>query len=270
MKAIAAYVGGEIGALMPNLVASAGLEALPVVLFGLRQAASRAVEAEPSTASSQDDEDSSSSENWSRATLACLRALASLATDSVSALAILRSLQPLITHGETLREPNVKRRVLILACLGLRTATQTWVETRKGLNHVTASLEALGAYEHGSAGGGAPELLRITRAICILDIAREQPDKALKLVGALDQCLSDPSPRVKAIALDAIAVMVDADVLEFFSAWAVVLQHIPTLPTNELAARKWLALLACGASADVDTQHEQVQGNLELHFCNPQ
>lgn len=234
-----------LGACTAATVPSAGLPSLPVLLFSLQRTARRcAVEAHAAP--------------WGQAVRAIVQALPHVATDTAGANAVLRSLQALVAHGEGLREPNCRRRPTLLACLGLRLVTRMWIQHRRGFSHVAAALEALGSYEHGSAGGGPPELLRVTRAFCLLEICRAQPERALKLVGALDQCLSDPAPRVQATALEAIHALCAADVLEFFSAWAVILRHMPALPAMPLAARQWVAVLACGASADASAHANQM------------
>lgn len=60
--------------------------------------------------------------------------------------------------------------------------------------------------------------------------------------------LRDDADPVAALALDCIALLCAADVLDFYGAWPVVVKHMPSLPhARPLVARKWVALLAHGA-----------------------
>ena len=63
----------------------------------------------------------------------------------------------------------------------------------------------------------------------------------------LQECVGDESPAVAAVGLDCIALLCEADVLEFYGAWRVVHRRLPRLPDHPGAGAAWLRLLGGGA-----------------------
>lgn len=51
---------------------------------------------------------------------------------------------------------------------------------------------------------------------------------------------------MQAAGLDCIALLCEADVLEFYAAWAVVHRRLPRLPEHPAAAAAWVRLLGAG------------------------
>ena len=59
--------------------------------------------------------------------------------------------------------------------------------------------------------------------------------------------LEDREDAVAALGIDCIALMCEADALDFYKAWPIVWHIFPTLPSERpLVAKAWVALLAHG------------------------
>ena len=59
--------------------------------------------------------------------------------------------------------------------------------------------------------------------------------------------LNDEADEVAALGLQSIALMCEADALDFYAAWPIVCRIFPTLPRERLlVAKSWVALLAYG------------------------
>lgn len=57
----------------------------------------------------------------------------------------------------------------------------------------------------------------------------------------LQDCLCDEAPGVQAVGLDCVALLCEADVLEFYAAWRAVHRHAPRLPEHPAAAAAWVS-----------------------------
>ena len=84
--------------------------------------------------------------------------------------------------------------------------------------------------------------------------ARADPRRATELALPIRECLdaSAPAP-ARALAMEAIASMCEADALDFYLAFKVVAKRAPAAPDDPLVASRWAALLAHGA-ADADAR----------------
>ncbi|PRW05754.1 RST1 isoform X1 [Chlorella sorokiniana] len=167
-----------------------------------------------------------------RQLLELLHALAEAGHHPAALPFVLRTLQPLLSAGT----PEV------LQAAGLRLLCRLW-HTSGG----RAYQQLRGAVIGYAAPGQSPGLaLRVARAECLRDICSSDPDKAVELVGLVQECLADESPAVAALGLDCVAMLCEADVLEFYAAWRVVHRELPRLPEHPAAAAAWVRLLGGG------------------------
>ena len=98
-----------------------------------------------------------------------------------------------------------------------------------------------------------PEVVIGAAAACAA-AARADPRRATELALPIRECLdaSAPAP-ARALAMEAIASMCEADALDFYLAFKVVAKRAPAAPDDPLVASRWAALLAHGA-ADADAR----------------
>lgn len=78
------------------------------------------------------------------------------------------------------------------------------------------------------------------------------------------EMLADESEAVASVALDCIRLLCEADTLDFYGAWPVVVSALPGPQRGRLqVARRWVGLLACGA-LDAKAAPDQAHAVLEL------
>ena len=76
--------------------------------------------------------------------------------------------------------------------------------------------------------------------------------------------LADELDLVTSLALDSIALMCEADALDFYKAWPVVCKQMPTLPRDRpRVAASWVALVGHG-QLDVRAHPERAATLLDL------
>ncbi|GFR47066.1 hypothetical protein Agub_g8752, partial [Astrephomene gubernaculifera] len=84
-----------------------------------------------------------------------------------------------------------------------------------------------------------------------------------ELVSALQQCIRDCGcPPAAALGLEALGVLVEEDVLDFYAAYRVVHRWHPRLPDHPLVASRWVALLSHG-SLDAEAHPTQAAAVLD-------
>ncbi|KAI3425383.1 hypothetical protein D9Q98_009147 [Chlorella vulgaris] len=167
-----------------------------------------------------------------RLLLDLLRALPAAGRHPSALPFVLRSLQPLLVAGA----PD------LLQAAGLRLLSRLW-SSSGGRAYEQLRAAVIGF----AAPGQQPGLpLRVARGECLRDIAAAEPDKAVELVGLVQECLYDEAPAVQAAGLECVALLCEADVLEFYAAWRVVHAALPRLPEHPAAAAAWVRLLGQG------------------------
>jgi hypothetical protein len=75
--------------------------------------------------------------------------------------------------------------------------------------------------------------------------------------------MSDKHPAVAALGLQALALLCEADELDFYGAWAVVHKRLPDIPMSPILAREWVGLLQYGA-LDADVYPERAAAVVSL------
>ncbi|KAL4440636.1 hypothetical protein ABPG75_003637 [Micractinium tetrahymenae] len=168
----------------------------------------------------------------SRLLLELLRALPAMGRHPAMLPFVLRTLQQLLS-------PDAPEA---LQAAGLRLMSRLW-QASGGRTYPWLRAAVIGFAAPGQQPGLA---LRAARAKCLRDICLADPDRAVELVGLLQECLCDEGPAVQAIALDCIALLCEADVLEFYAAWRLVHRQLPRLPDHPTAAAAWVRLLGSG------------------------
>eukprot|EP00803_Ostreobium_quekettii_P000615 evm.model.scf_1920.1 EVM.evm.TU.scf_1920.1 scf_1920:1132-13661(+) len=129
----------------------------------------------------------------------------------------------------------------LLRSVCLRLMCDVWEATGKGWPQLSATMNGL--FQPGENPG---PLIRLARGACVRDICLHDPSCGLDLIPSIQQCATDPSEPVAALALEAIGVLCHHDVLDFYKAWTVVQRWYPRLPDGLLLAEQWVALMAHG------------------------
>ncbi|KAL0048382.1 hypothetical protein WJX82_001959 [Trebouxia sp. C0006] len=171
-----------------------------------------------------------------RVQLALMRALPCMAMHQTALPFVQRALMPFSQKGA----PELSH------ALALKMHTQMWLTTGRGFNGVLGGLSGFyNTHPHASP------MLRTVRAACVRDVCDHDSTRGVELVRAIQECMEDKCESVAALGLQAIALLCEDDVLEFYAAWRVVHKVLPKIPQQEMVAAEWVNLLRHGV-LDVD------------------
>ncbi|KAG2488037.1 hypothetical protein HYH03_013343 [Edaphochlamys debaryana] len=250
-RAAAAAAARELVLLVP----AAALPLLPLVMYQLRRGSGSSASATADGAAAA-----------AAAQLALLQLLPAMAADAGVAPYVLRVLQPLLGPGG----PEALR------CLGLKLLCDTWLSSGRGWALAESTLNGLTA----PGGPEPPPCLRVARAALVRAVCDRDPGRGAELVGALQQCIRDdgggegavgpggarPLPAcvpAAALGLEAMGILAEEDVLDFYTAYKVVHRWHPRLPAHPLLAARWVGLLGGGA-LDAEARPEAAAAVLDV------
>ncbi|GLI61002.1 hypothetical protein VaNZ11_003262, partial [Volvox africanus] len=236
VRAAAAAAARQLVQLLP----AAALPLLPVVMYQLRRGG----------VAGADEYSGGSIGSSNAAQLALLQLLPVMAADPAVAPYALRVLQPML-------QPESPE---MLRCLALKLLCDTWLISGRGWPQVESALNGLVA----PGSRNPPPSLRITRAALLRAVCDRDPGRGVELVSALQQAIRDPDcPAAAALALEALAVLAEEDVLDFYKAYRVVHRWHPSLPVDPPVASCWVALLAHG-SLDAEVYPNKAAAILDI------
>ncbi|BDA47327.1 probable protein RST1 at N-terminal half [Coccomyxa sp. Obi] len=184
-------------------------------------------------------------EQAARVELALLRTIPGMGVHSAALPFVNRALDQLIPEGS----PEAMQALL------LRLRTQLWVGSGHGFNALSDALLGLRVAVPSKRQRESVEL-RVARAVCLRDVCAQDVGKGLQLLEGIQDCLGSKIEGEAALALEALALLVERDALKFQQAWASVQRHAPSLPSQDLVAAAWLALIA-HAHRDAEKHPEQ-------------
>ncbi|CAL8472221.1 g11763 [Coccomyxa elongata] len=184
-------------------------------------------------------------EEAARVELALLRAIPGMVVHSAALPFVNRALDQLLPTGS----PEAMQALL------LRLRTQLWLGSGHGFHALSDALLGTGGEIPSKAQRESVEL-RVAQAACLRDVCAHDVGKGHQLLEGIQDCLGSNIEGEAALALEALALLVERDALKFQQAWAVVQRRAPSLPSQDLVAAAWLALLA-HAHRDAEKHPEQ-------------
>ncbi|KAK9905743.1 hypothetical protein WJX75_005520 [Coccomyxa subellipsoidea] len=176
--------------------------------------------------------------------------------------ALVEAIPAMAVHSAAL--PFVNRALVQLPLTGspeatqarlLRLRTQLWLGSGHGFNALSDALLGTGAEIPSKQQRDSVEL-RVTRAQCLLAVCAQDVGKGYQLLEGIEGCLGSDLEEEAALALEAMAVLVERDGLKFQKAWAAVQRRSPSLPDQAPVAAAWLLLLG-HAHRDAEKHPEQ-------------
>jgi hypothetical protein len=87
----------------------------------------------------------------------------------------------------------------------------------------------------------------ISMAVSIRDICQKNPDRGVDLILSISACVENKDPIIQALGLHSLAYLCEADVLDFYTAWAVIAKHVSGYLTYPVVAHSACLLLRWGA-----------------------
>ncbi|CAI8594541.1 unnamed protein product [Vicia faba] len=91
------------------------------------------------------------------------------------------------------------------------------------------------------------------RAICISlaasirDVCHKSPDRGVDLILTVSSCIECQDPIVKALGLQSLVHLCEADVIDFYTAWDVIAKHVQGYKGDPIIAHSTCLLLRWGA-----------------------
>ena len=188
---------------------------------------------------------SPSAEDVALATLIGLKATASSASHPLSANAALRTLLPIVEHIDSDKD---EERALALDLVLL---AEAWISAPSSGSQLSFRFQQ--AIERAIASHIFEEILAGAKAM--LEVSKADPFRAAEtFANAIQTCIEQKRPSCcRAIGLETIGVLFEAQALDFYPAFKTVTKEMPTRPKDSnLVAKRWLRLLKYGVDdADV-------------------
>ncbi|KAK7266047.1 hypothetical protein RIF29_18686 [Crotalaria pallida] len=103
----------------------------------------------------------------------------------------------------------------------------------------------------------------ISMAASIRDICHKSPDRGVDLILSVSSCIESQDPVIKALGLQSLAHLCEADVIDFYTAWDVIAKHLQGYYADPLVAHSICLLLRWGAM-DAEAYPEASKGVVQI------
>ncbi|KAK7271652.1 hypothetical protein RJT34_27730 [Clitoria ternatea] len=87
----------------------------------------------------------------------------------------------------------------------------------------------------------------ISMAASIRDVCHRNPDRGVDLILSVSSCIESQDPVIKALGLQSLAFLCEADVIDFYTAWDVIVKHVQSYRDDPILAHSICLLLRWGA-----------------------
>ncbi|KAG9141189.1 hypothetical protein Leryth_001683, partial [Lithospermum erythrorhizon] len=87
----------------------------------------------------------------------------------------------------------------------------------------------------------------ISKAVSLLDVCRKDADRGVDLILAIERSIEHKNPLIQSIGLQSLAYLCEADVIDFYTAWDVIAEHVLNYPSSGIVTYGLCLLLRCGA-----------------------
>ncbi|CAM8925250.1 unnamed protein product [Rhodiola kirilowii] len=89
--------------------------------------------------------------------------------------------------------------------------------------------------------------ISISMAACMRDVCKKNPDRGVDLILSVSACIESHDPAVKALGLECLSQLCEADVIDLYTAWDVIRNHVAVTKLDPMVARSLCLLLRWGA-----------------------
>ncbi|KAA8530205.1 hypothetical protein F0562_004914 [Nyssa sinensis] len=103
----------------------------------------------------------------------------------------------------------------------------------------------------------------ISMAVSILDVCRKNPDRGVDLILSVSVCIESQDPVIRSLGFQSLAHLCEADVIDFYTAWDVILKQVADSLGNPVVARGFCLLLRWGA-LDAEAYPEAAMNVLQI------
>ncbi|XP_027358768.1 protein RST1 [Abrus precatorius] len=103
----------------------------------------------------------------------------------------------------------------------------------------------------------------ISMAASIRDVCHKSPDRGVDLILSVSSCIESQDPVIKALGLQSLAFLCEADVIDFYTAWDVIAKHVQGYQDDPILAHSLCLLLRWGAM-DAEAYPEASKSVLQI------
>ncbi|KAK9734980.1 hypothetical protein RND81_04G175300 [Saponaria officinalis] len=191
--------------------------------------------------------------------LKLLGVLPSLASHSAMQPLIIQTLLPML-HKDSDR---------VLYATALRLLCRAWEMNDK----VFTTLHVFLLPEHFTEFGSDRNIV-ISIAASLRDICKQNPDRGIELILSVAACIESRDAIVQALGLQSLGFLCEADVIDFYTAWNVIANHVKEYMAEPVVAYSLCTLLRWGA-VDAEAYAEasrpvlQILWNIGIRSCSP-
>lgn len=89
--------------------------------------------------------------------------------------------------------------------------------------------------------------IRLSRAATICDICKKDADCGVELVLSIQECIESKDPSIRALGLQSLSWLCQSDVIDFYTAWAVIGNLLPETPSDCVLEESLCQFLQNGA-----------------------
>ncbi|KAK7381419.1 hypothetical protein VNO78_34092 [Psophocarpus tetragonolobus] len=103
----------------------------------------------------------------------------------------------------------------------------------------------------------------ISMAASIRDVCHKSPDRGVDLILSVSSCIENQDPVIKALGLQSLAFLCEADVIDFYTAWDVIAKLVQGYQDDPILAHSLSVLLRWGAM-DAEAYPEASKSVLQI------
>ncbi|XP_061373555.1 protein RST1 isoform X2 [Gastrolobium bilobum] len=103
----------------------------------------------------------------------------------------------------------------------------------------------------------------ISMAASIRDVCHKSPDRGVDLILSVSSCIESQDPIIKALGLQSLAHLCEADVIDFYTAWDVIAKHVQGYQEDPILAHSICLLLRWG-TMDAEAYPEASTGVVQI------
>ncbi|KAI5442301.1 hypothetical protein KIW84_011391 [Lathyrus oleraceus] len=141
-----------------------------------------------------------------------------------------------------------------LYAVGTRLLCRTWEINDRAFGSLQGVLLPKGFTDFTS-----DRAICISLAASIRDVCHKSPDRGVDLILTVSSCIECQDPIVKALGLQSLVHLCEADVIDFYTAWDVIAKHVQGYKEDPIIAHSTCLLLRWGAM-DAEAYPEASKG----------
>lgn len=105
--------------------------------------------------------------------------------------------------------------------------------------------------------------ISISMAVSIRDVCKKNPDRGVDIILSVEACIESTDAIIKALGVQSLALLCEADVIDFYTAWGVISKHVQSYSTDPVVANSVCLILRWGAM-DAESYSENATNLLQI------